>query len=80
MEDIKQRCAEVMAKVFKIETSQVNDETSPDSLMQWDSLSHVQMLSELEKSFSVKINPEEGINLETFKMICDWVEDNVRKG
>lgn len=74
MSDIREKCTKVMSKVFEVDASRINDETSPDSLPQWDSLGHVQMVLGLEKMFSIKISPEEGIDLETFKMIVDCIE------
>jgi len=74
LSDIREKCTKVMSKVFEVDASRINDETSPDSLPQWDSLGHVQMVLGLEKMFSIKISPEEGIDLETFKMIVDCIE------
>jgi acyl carrier protein len=73
MSDIREKCAKVMAKVFEVDVSRINDETNPDNLPQWDSLGHVQMILELEKMFTVKISPEEGIDLESFEMVVDCI-------
>ena len=50
-----------MAQIMEIEHTEITDDSSPDNLEQWDSLSHVQLVLNLEKEFNIKISPEEGI-------------------
>ena len=61
MSDIRERCIKVMAQIMEIEHTEITDDSSPDNLEQWDSLSHVQLVLNLEKEFNIKISPEEGI-------------------
>jgi acyl carrier protein len=61
MSDIRERCIKVMAQIMEIEHTEIADDSSPENLEQWDSLSHVQLVLNLEKEFSIKISPEEGI-------------------
>jgi acyl carrier protein len=61
MIDIKERTAKVLAEVMEVEADTINDESSPDTLEEWDSLAHVQVVLGLEKEFGIKISPEDGI-------------------
>lgn len=74
MGNVRQRCLEVFANVFEIDPLVITDETSPENLPAWDSLAHVQLIQALEQAFSVAIPPDDGIDFETFKMVCDWLE------
>jgi len=62
---------------MEVSPSLINDETNPENLDQWDSLTHVQMISELEKEFSIEIDPEEGIELESFKMVVEFLKKKI---
>ena len=74
MSDFRERCINVMAQIMEIEHSEITDESSPDNLEQWDSLSHVQLVLNLEKEFDIKISPEEGIEYFTdFKNIVEYI-------
>lgn len=78
MSDIRERCAKALAEVMEIESTEVVDDSSPDTLDQWDSLSHVQLVLNLEKTFDIKISPEEGIEHFTdFKSIVGYIEGRV---
>ena len=41
-----------------IDSSVITNETSTDNLPSWDSLSHVNLILELEKAFDVKTDPD----------------------
>lgn len=71
--DIKQKCVEVFVEVMSVDPGAINDETSPETLEEWDSLSHVQLILGLEKGFGIEIAPDEGIELEDFKMVCEFI-------
>lgn len=73
MSDIRERCIDAFVNVMEADSGEINEDTNPENLRQWDSLAHVQLLVMLEKEFSIEINPEEGMDLESFKMICEFV-------
>ena len=75
MSSHRERCAAIVADVMEVDASEINDESSPDTIDQWDSLSHVQLVLQLEKAFGIKISPEEGIEHFTdFKSVVDYID------
>ena len=60
--ETREKCKRIFAEVMEVEVSEVNDDSSPDNLDLWDSLSHVQLVLKMEKEFNIKISPEEGID------------------
>jgi len=77
MSEIRQKIATVFAEVMNVPTDAINDNTSPETLAEWDSLSHVQLIQALEEAFKISIAPDEGIDLETFTMVLDFVQKKV---
>lgn len=43
----------------------VSDDMSPDTVEEWDSLISMELLTEIEKAFSVKFDFEEMVNIES---------------
>ena len=50
---------EIVAKVFSISESQVNDESSPENIESWDSFNGLVLVDELENHFKVKFTISE---------------------
>ncbi|MBW1793739.1 MAG: acyl carrier protein [Deltaproteobacteria bacterium] len=77
MSDIRKRCVDIFAKVMEVDSATINVDTNPGNLSQWDSLSHVQLLVGLEREFSIEINPEEGMDLESFNLVYEFVKEKL---
>ena len=46
----------------------------------WDSLTHVQLVTALEKKFKIKVSPEEGIDaFNNFKELTSFVQKKISK-
>jgi acyl carrier protein len=79
MSDIWERCAKTLAAITGADASTITEESSPDNLEGWDSLAHVQLILALEKEFAVTIPPDEGVGLENFKMIYEFITARLRQ-
>ena len=47
---------EVIARVFKIDSRSLVDGSGRDSIEQWDSMGHLQLITELEQHFGVSVS------------------------
>jgi len=81
MEDgLKGRCRELFCTAIEVDNpAQINwdVEVSPETVAEWDSLSHVRLLAALEKEFKIVVTPEEGVDLESFDAVCRLVARKV---
>ena len=50
---------EIIAKVFSIPESEVNDQSSPENIDSWDSFNGLVLVDELENHFKVKFTISE---------------------
>jgi acyl carrier protein len=78
MKEIRNNCVKVFSKVMLIDSSVITNETSTDNLPSWDSLSHVNLILELEKAFDVKIDVEDAVEIQNFKMVYECILKNVK--
>lgn len=67
MENIKIK--QVMSVVFEIPTELITDDASSDTIENWDSLRHLNLILALEEEFGVTIPDEEVGNLVNYKLI-----------
>lgn len=49
----------VVASVFGRDATEIDDEASPSTIGEWDSLGHVTLVIELESAYGVSFAPEE---------------------
>jgi len=53
----------VVARVFGRNPAEIDGTSSPESLVEWDSLGHVTLVIELESTYGVSFSPEETVSL-----------------
>ena len=63
----------VFAKVFEMEEEEITDETSPGTVVLWDSLRHLKMIMEIESAFHMKLTMQEIRSMVTFARIREVV-------
>ena len=66
MED---RIKDVMAAVFEISITAINDESSPDSIESWDSLKHMNLVVALEEEFGITFTDDEIVEMMNYVLI-----------
>ena len=66
---MKERIKRIMSIVFKIPKNEIYEDSSPDNIENWDSLSHMKLVLALEEEFNVKFRDEEIIEIQNFKLI-----------
>ena len=59
----------VISRVLGVPEEDISDDTSPDTVKTWDSLSHVNLIIALEHQFGVHLSPEEAMEMESVKLI-----------
>ena len=73
--NVEVRIKEVMSGVFDIDIETINEESSQDSIEQWDSMKHLDLIVALEEEFGVDIPIEEVGNMTNFKYIKLIIEE-----
>ena len=53
----------IVSKVFNVDNSKINDETSPENLEEWDSFNFYVLLDEIENEFNVKFDLDETLEI-----------------
>ena len=77
MNDLHRQCAEIFSTIMEVPAELIKEDTNPENLPEWDSLSHVQLIAKIEKIFSIEILPDEALDLESFRMVTDLIEQKL---
>lgn len=65
---------EVFADVLGADPSEVTMDTNIDNLLEWDSLRHLELVTNIETKFSIKFKMNEIINLNSVSAILTTLE------
>ena len=71
MKNIETKIKEIIAHVLEVSVDYIEDDTEIGDISKWDSLHHIQIISDIEKEYDFHFTPEE-----IMKMGC--VEDIIR--
>ena len=53
----------IVSKVFNVDNSKIDDETSPENLEEWDSFNFYVLLDEIENELNVKFDLDETLEI-----------------
>ncbi len=59
----------VLSQVLGVPVAQLSEDSSPDSIASWDSLSHLNIVVALESEFAVSLLPEDAMEMLSVKLI-----------
>jgi acyl carrier protein len=66
---LTERIYNVMGAVFGIDSATINDQATPGSIEQWDSLRHMNLVLALEDEFGVRFRDDQVEQLISFRLI-----------
>ena len=72
-----EKVKKVMSVVFEIEDDQINELTSPDSVANWDSLRHINLVTSLEEEFDTRFTDEQISEMLNVKLIIQILKENL---
>jgi acyl carrier protein len=75
---MEEKLKKVFSEVFDIAVSEINDESSPDNIEEWDSLNHSNLIMALEQEFNVSFTPDEMIELLNFELVKIVLKEKIK--
>ena len=76
MSSNEDRLRRVMSDILKIEASNINEETSVDTVEEWDSLRHLNLVLALEQEFDISFTEEQTVEILNFPLIKMILEEH----
>ena len=60
---MSEKLYQIISRVFNVNNSKINDETSPENLEEWDSFNFYVLLDEIENEFNIKFDLDETLEI-----------------
>lgn len=74
---MESRIKNVMAAVFEISVEDINEESSPDSINNWDSLNLMNLVVSLEEEFDIELDDSDIVEMLNFKLIVSIIQEKL---
>lgn len=75
MNNLEERIIDVMGAVFELSNDEIDINSSPDTIKEWDSLKHMNLIIALEEEFNIEFDDSVIGNLINFALIKVHVEE-----
>ena len=76
-EQILEKINEIFRDVFDDEEIEVLEETTADDIEDWDSLTHITLISEIESEFGFKFSMKDVVGMKNVGEMLDIIEREV---
>jgi acyl carrier protein len=71
---------QIAVDIFNLPLEAVTPQSSPDTIENWDSLQHINLVLALEQTFDLQFLPEEMAEMVNIELIASLVAANLKKG
>ena len=66
---MKERIKKIMSDIFQVNLKDINENSSPDNIIQWDSIGHLNLITSIEEEFGIVIDEDQMLQMVNFKLI-----------
>ena len=80
VESIKEKVKQVMTGLFSLDMTDIGLDSSIETVEQWDSLQHVNLMMALEQEFGIQIDVEDAIEMTSFPAVCKTLTHYIGDG
>ncbi|MCP4650698.1 MAG: acyl carrier protein [PVC group bacterium] len=74
---MKEKLFNILRRVAKVSIEEVNEESSPDTIDSWDSLTHINLILAIEEEFEVNFSHDQIARMQSFKSIVECLNENL---
>ena len=60
---MSEKLYQIVSEVFNVELNKINDNTSPETLEEWDSFNFYVLLDQIENKFNIKFDLDETLEI-----------------
>ena len=69
---------QVVSDILEVDIDDINENSSPDNIEKWDSLSHIKLVMAIEVEFNVKLTPDDVMDMLSVKLIQMILEERMK--
>jgi acyl carrier protein len=76
---MENKIKDIIASVFAIDRKEVGDDASTDTIENWDSIRHMNLVVALEEEFGVEFDDDELIDMVNYKIIVATMKEKLTR-
>jgi len=76
---MEEKLRQIMSQIFKIPIEKISEDASPDTIENWDSLQHMNLVLALEEAFHITFSSEEITEILNYKLIVRRLKEHGAK-
>jgi len=77
-DDVDARVRSILSDMFGLDSDEINQNTSSDTVEKWDSLQHLTLVLSLEEEFGIQLDDEETLAVVSFPLITTIIRDHLK--
>lgn len=66
---IKEKIYNIVSEVFGVPREELGDDSSPDSILNWDSQSHINLVLSIESELDISLEPDDAMEMLSVRLI-----------
>ena len=66
---------EIVARALRVPAASISDESSPETLRRWDSLNHLELMTEIEEAYGVQFSTADMVRVRSVRQIRDLLRE-----
>jgi acyl carrier protein len=66
---------EIVARALRVPAASISDESSPETLRRWDSLNHLDLMTEIEEAYGVQFSTADMVRVRSVRQIRDLLRE-----
>lgn len=71
-----EKVKQIMAVLFEINPDEITFESSSDTIENWDSLRHMNLVTALEEEFDIRLSDENIIEMLNYQLVLEVLKEN----
>jgi len=72
---VKERAYRVIANVMNVPAESIDDNSSPDTIEEWDSIKHMNLILALEQEFSIQFEDEQIADMLSAELVIETLKE-----
>jgi acyl carrier protein len=72
-ETVFDRVKAIVADLFLVPAEQIGSESSPETIVMWDSMQHLNLALAVEQTFGIQLSPEDIASMKNVGMIVEVI-------
>ena len=73
---LEKKLYKILSQVLNVPIEQINSESSPDTISEWDSLKHMNLVLTIEQEFGIQFTEEQIIEMLNVALIVETLKEH----